>query len=434
MTLLGVPFDEGDVSNWTLQSVRTHVESSKKKLKAFYVNFFGWSEDEYKEAKDRTADELLKHFDPLGRFPSSGTEAKPRYTVQTSMIRDWPQLFIKRHGPNPPAWFDVGLINGSPPHMKPFDMKNVIQQFISLTRNTTSHITGPVKRQERLKRKDRTDEDGDNDDDDNNTSNIQTLAKQPRTSWLDEIAPFPTISSTTSSSSQSGDRKLLGRYPNPSGAGNLSHQVTNTLGSRTRDHSHLGLILYVTGVTIIDQTLILERDRFALVGSLFESGQLIEQRIQELVFGNPLDNKLTFLWFFDDTSDDKPRVIRNRLSAEAAIMMLKARADRAGAIAIQLFDAPDRETAALIPVHEVTRKNDFVQRVNFELEIDNDEGGREDESEITMGMDSAYESRDGELQLDDQPLIEEIDSKPNIIWEGQQQQVNVESESESEEE
>ncbi|KAI4732048.1 hypothetical protein E4T49_00282 [Aureobasidium sp. EXF-10728] len=420
MTLLGVPFDEEDVPNWTLQSVRTYVESPKKKLKAFYVNFFGWSEDEYREAKRCTSNETLKYFDSLKRFPSTGHEAKKRHTVQTNMVRDWPELFVHRHGPDPPAWFDAELISRAPRYLESFSMKNVVQQFIA-----TTHNANLKTRQRQLKRKDRADKDDDDDE------NGHSQNPQPRTPWLDGTTRVPP---DTTSGSQSGDKKPLRNYPHTSGDGNLSHQVTTTLGSRTREHGPLGLILYITGVTIIDQTLLLERDRFALVGSLLEKSQLIEQRIQELVFGNPLDNKPTFLWFFDDTSDDKPRVIRNRLSAEAAIMMLKARADRAGAIAIQIFDAPDRDTAALIPVHEVTRKHDFVQRVSFELEIDNDEDGREDESEMTMGTDSAYESRDGELQIDDQPFIEEIDSKPNIIWEGQQQQVNVESESESESE
>jgi hypothetical protein len=212
----------------------------------------------------------------------------------------------------------------------------------------------------------------------------------------------------------------------------------------------------------MDQTLVLERDRFGLVNNLFENGQLIEPRIQELVFGNPMDNKPTFLWYFDDTSDDKPRMIRNRPSAEVALVTLIARAEGAEATGVQLFDALDRDTAALVPVHEVNRKDDFVQRVSFELEIDNeindesndneinDESNDDedvDEAEKASRVDSAYESRDGELQLDDVTIEgelqlddvivkEEFESKLNITWAGQQQQPEnkIESDSESEEE
>jgi hypothetical protein len=225
-------------------------------------------------------------------------------------------------------------------------------------------------------------------------------------------------------------------------------QDTTNSNEKKRASNPLGLILYITCVTIVDQNLNLERDRFSLVDNLFENGQLIESRIQKLVFGNPQDNKPTFLWFFDDTSGDKPRSIKNRPSAEAAIAILRARAERAEATGIQLFDAPDRDTAALVPVHEATRKDDFVERVSFELEIDNEENDDDEddmeEAEKASKVDSAYESRDGELQLDDltserEPQLddvavkEEFGDKPSITWAGQQQENKVESESESDE-
>jgi hypothetical protein len=190
----------------------------------------------------------------------------------------------------------------------------------------------------------------------------------------------------------------------------------------------------------VDQILVLERDRFGLVDNLFEKGRLIEPYIQELIFDNPVDNKLTFLWFFDKTSDDKPRMIKNRPSAEAAIFLLRARAERTDGTGIQMFDAADLDTAALIPVHEVTRKDDFFQRVSFELEIneedENDDNDEDDEHmEQESKVNSAYESRDGELQLDDVAVKEEVQGGPNITWAGQQQQPEkkVESESESDE-
>jgi uncharacterized membrane protein YvbJ len=102
----------------------------------------------------------------------------------------------------------------------------------------------------------------------------------------------------------------------------------------------------------------------------------------------------------------------------------------------------------LVPVHEATRKDDFVERVSFELEIDNEENDDDEddmeEAEKASKVDSAYESRDGELQLDDvtserEPQLddvavkEEFGDKPSITWAGQQQENKVESESESDE-
>ncbi|KAG9891929.1 hypothetical protein KCU98_g14909, partial [Aureobasidium melanogenum] len=433
MTLLEIPFDEEDVSHWTRQSVRAYVESSKKKLKAFYLNFFGWSEEEYRQARDCTSAELQIHFDPCKRFPIIGPQAKFRHTAQINLVRDRPDLFLGRHGPNPPAWFDAELISRSPPYTKPFDTRSVVQQFISFSRGHAH------ERQRRLKRENHAEEDADSDEDE---VRCQITNKRPRISRLEEATPFTTLTSTfmppTSPATItypqiSGHPKPPGKHPNSSKGSNSSGRIATTAGGRS-SVSMLGLILYVTRVTIVDQNLVLERDRFGFVDNLFEQGKLVESRIKELVFGNSLDNKPTFLWFFDDTSNDKPRIIRNRPSAEAAIMMLKARAERAQATGIQVFDAPDSDTAALVPVHEVTRKDDFVQRASFELELDDDEDDNEDgRTEEESKVDSAYGSRDGELRLDHESVKNEVDTKPNITWE-KQQQANVESESESEEE
>ncbi|KAG9966374.1 hypothetical protein KCU61_g974, partial [Aureobasidium melanogenum] len=228
-------------------------------------------------------------------------------------------------------------------------------------------------------------------------------------------------------------RRLYGNHTNSKDDGAAITRVTARHTDYTNTNSLRNLVLYITRVTIINQTLVLERDRFALVSSLLEKGQLIEQRIKELVFGNPLDNKLTLLWFFDDTSDDEPRIIRNKLSAEATIAMLTARAEKAQATGIQVFDAPDSDTAALVPIHEVTRRDDFVQRASFELELDDDESNEDEGTKKESKVDSAYEARDEELRLDHDFVKKEVDTRPNITWDGQQQ-ADVESESESEEE
>jgi len=445
-----MPFTEEDVSTWTHKRVKLHVESSKNKLKAFYTIFFGWSEKEYKEAKDHTVDELRKHFDLTKKFPTTGPQAKLRYTMQTNLVRDWPELFVDRHGQNPPAWFDVDLISRPPSNKGSFNMKNVVQQFISHTRNFSRNHFAKLKRKHHAEY----DEDDDDDDDENNRDN-SGLSKQLRVSRIDRTTPHPIGLSMTIPPGlprsvpifqASSNIKPPGRSYNHREIDSLHNGPTTSSVHGMRPDGSSNLILYITRVTINEQTLTLERDRFAFVDNLFEKGQLFEPRIHELIFGNPLDNKPTFLWYFDGTSNDTPRSIRNRPSAEVAVVMLRARAERAEATGIQLFDAPDCDTAALVPVHEVTRKDDFVQEVSFELELDNEneneDGHNDDEdddddmeaAENASRLDSAYESRDGELQLDDVTIKEETDNRLDTIWTGQQQQDdNVESDSESDE-
>ncbi|KAG9688951.1 hypothetical protein KCU95_g5726, partial [Aureobasidium melanogenum] len=450
MTRLEIPFDEEDVSQWTYLSVRSHVESAKKKLKAFYLNFFGWPEEEYQEAKGHTSGEILKYFDRSKKFPTTGREARLRHTVQTNLVRDWPDLFVNRHGPNPPAWFDTELVSRPPTNTEIYNSKNVVQQFIALTRHS-SHIT----RQYQSKRKRYADEDDDDKNDDDNPNNDDDANgnrlrnKQPRTSWRDRTTSFPTITSlsvaprqpTTSVDSRVGGNRLAhGSCSYSSGQDNSSTSAAAEQASNTGVKTMVRLVLYITRVTIVNQSLHLERDRFALVDNLFENDHLVEPRLHELVFGNPMDNKPTFLWFFDDTSDDEPRSIRNRPSAETAIVMLRAWAERLGASGIQIFDALDYDTAALVPAHEVTRRDKFVQRASFELELedngdlDDDNDDNEDDGGAERGFEAAAadRSRDLDLQCEDEAIQGAPDSEPNK--QQYQQQVKMENESESEEE
>ncbi|KAI4743208.1 hypothetical protein E4T50_06382 [Aureobasidium sp. EXF-12298] len=436
-----MPFNEEKVSTWTHQSVKAHVESSRNKLKAFYQNFFGWSAEEFKEAKAHTVAELRKYFDPSKKSPTTGAQAALRYTVQINLVQDWPELFMERHGPSPPAWFDAEFISRPPRDTESFNMKNVVQQFISLCRNLSRNHDA-----KQLKRKNRADEDDDDDDNYDDDGNTRVLNKQLRSSSLDRTARFPSITPvsvpsclpvTSTSSRTEGNRQTLKRYSNSRGEVNSPTRATIGQISNIRVKSSLSLVLYITRVTIACQNLNLERDRFALVDNLFENGHLVEPRIHELVFGNPMDNKPTFLWFFDDTSDDEPRSIRNRLSAETATTMLRAWAERLGASGIQIFDAPDYDTAALVPVHEVTRRDKFVQRASFELELE-DNGYHDDDKEDDEGAkrgfeaDSAYKSRDRDLRRENEAIQETPNSEPNE--QQYQQQVKMESESESEEE
>jgi hypothetical protein len=443
MTASDMTFNEEDVSSWTYESVKSYVHgSSPRLLKTFFLNFFDWSEDDYVKSRKLTCLEVKKYFDPTKKFPFNGPQAESRHTVQMNLVQDWPNLFVSRHGPDPPAWFDDELISRPPSSSdpRPFDMKNVVQQFISFTRKAVPVSDRPGRR---LKRNGRAENHAHNDEEDED--GCRALNKRPRTSWLGSTTILPNTSPTNMRPSlhtmnPRSQANVDAKQPN---MGLTSHTYENTYsqvisasGDKKKATNPLGLILYITRVTIIDQALILERDRFGLVENLFERGRLVESYFQELVFGNPLYNKPTFLWFFDDSSEDKPRSINNRPSAEVAISILRDRAEKAGASGIQLFDAPDSDTAALVPVHEVTRKQDFVQRVSFELEIDKGEVDDDDndmeEAEKASRVDSGYGSRDGELQLDDVTVKEEIESKPNITWAGQQQENKVESESESE--
>lgn len=344
-------------------------------------------------------------------------------------------------------------------------MKNVVQQFISLTRKLSRTQLRSLKRSQHTAM-----DDDDDDDYSNSNSNNQVSHKRSQTCKRIESPDSPIVTSmsmlSSSSATYPGSQTSVHMKPlsSPHDAAQKSHasvdmyppstgsplswnrkapaKVTAALSSRIRVGDPASLILYITRVTIEDQTLILERDRFGLVDNLFERGRLVESYIQELVFGNPTDNKPTFIWFFDDTSDAEPRMIKNRPSAEAAIHKLIARAEASEAAGIQLFDAADRDTAALVPVHEVNRKDDFVERVQFELEVDDEDEDEDNDDHDDLAQaekasreDSAHEIRDGELQLDNVAVKEESDREPNMIWaEHQQQEEDVGSENESEEE
>jgi hypothetical protein len=65
-----------------------------------------------------------------------------------------------------------------------------------------------------------------------------------------------------------------------------------------------------------------------------------------------------------------------------------------------------------------------VQRVSFQLEIDDGKDDDDDddmeEAEKASRVDSAPELGEGELELDEVIVKEEFDRKPSITWEGQQ--------------
>lgn len=299
MTAPRMPFASEDVSTWTHENVKLFVESSKHKPKSFYQNFFGWSEEEYKQAKDHAVAELLKHFDPSEMFPTGGSKAQLRHTAQTTLVRDWPELFVNRHGPDPPAWFSLDLISRSPANLEAYNTKNVVQQFISLTRNLSRTQLRSLKRSKHTTMGE--DDDDDDHNDSNNDNNVSH--KRSQTSRLAQNPPVSIVTSKSMLSSPSatlpsshtaarGSHTSVDMEPPSTGSSfswsrKAPTQVTATLSSRTKIEKSASLILYITRVTIEDQTLVLERDRFGLVDNLFERGRLMEPYIQELVFGNP---------------------------------------------------------------------------------------------------------------------------------------------------
>ncbi|KAI5199559.1 hypothetical protein E4T39_06169 [Aureobasidium subglaciale] len=430
-------FNVHDVCTWSLQSFKAYQEiSTRHKPKGYFDNFFGWTKEEAIEAKEFVIRALEEQFGPCGSLPSrNSTMSSKRHLIQKIMVQERPDLFIQRHGPNPPDWFTTDLIYQEPEPDQTYNTKCVTQQFIAHVNNDKS--TRKKRRAAILK--------PDAVEDEDEEGSMQPLNKRSRVSHAARIpttpsermftssfgvAPRPRKSDfqrfTNRSTSPHDDKKDFGRFA-PIEEGK----------DKTRISSEL--ILYVTRVSIVAQNLILERDRFGLAKNLFDQGILAERRLQELVFGNVLQEKPVFLWYFHQTSNDKPRAVKNRPSAEAAITLLMAHAEETGAEAIQIFDASDRNTASLIPLHEVTREKDFQERESFELEIDNDDDDDDDsvdnnQAERSSRGDSAYGSRDEELQLDEEPIKGEVDSKPTIIHEQERRKPQIESYSESEEE
>ncbi|TIA60572.1 hypothetical protein D6C77_04047 [Aureobasidium pullulans] len=438
-----VPFSVANVTTWTYQGLKSHAENARsRKPKYYFVNFFGWSAEEYVEAKEYTVAELDKQpFDVEAAFPTAGPKAKLRHVIQKKLIADRPDLFVDRHGRNPPAWFLPEMISSDPKADQPYHNKNVTQQFIAVM---NSHRKAQKRNNSRYNEDDEQEEEDDTIDE----NSRQSRNKRQRTSTTERSTTFPVLASmsmapspsTTAPSSMASElRKPPGRFSTLSSDGTGSRQAVTV----RRPNRSSGMILYITRVTIDNQHLILERHRYGLVSRLFEEDRLVEARLQELVFGNPIHDKPTSLWFFDNTTNEQLRSITNRPSAEAAIDMLRVYGEQSGATGIQLFDAPDRQTAALVPSHEANRQNDFGEHESYELEIDNEDDGEDGSPEQAIRVDSAYDSRDGgnlqeeELELDAEALEGEVDLSPKIKREEgehqQQQKVSSESESESDE-
>ncbi|KEQ98334.1 hypothetical protein AUEXF2481DRAFT_26716 [Aureobasidium subglaciale EXF-2481] len=383
-------FNAQDVSTWTYQSLKTYVEiSNKYKPKAYFRNFFGWTTEEAIEATEFVISAIGEQSGGPGSLPGiNAAMSSERHLLQTVMVRNRPDLFVERHGPNPPEWFTTDLIYQKPRPGQSYSMKCVTQQFIS---------SAKVDRHNGKRRRaagSRADEDDDGDGDESrwplskrrHSSQTTGISKRPATTSSQTMLTSSVASSrlqskdveglTNGFASPNDDKKELGKFV-PTG----KVKVKTSFFSK--------LVLYITRVTIVNQQLILERDHFGLAKNLFDQGVLSESRLQELVFGNGLQDKPVFLWYFHKTSNDKPRAVRSRPSAEAAITLLMAHAEESGAEAIQIFDAPDRDTASLIPAHEVTREKDFRERESFELEIDGENEDDDAASERASRVDSA---------------------------------------------
>ncbi|THY21663.1 hypothetical protein D6D01_06534 [Aureobasidium pullulans] len=432
MARAAIPFAVTNVTTWTYEALKVYVGQNKSgKPKCYFLSFFDWSYEEYIQAREYAITELeTQPFDDTAGFPTAGPKARLRHVIQKKLVREHPDLFVERHGSDPPTWFVPEFISAEPISDQPYNSKNVTQHFIAAM---NLHRKAQKRNNFQYNLENNEDEDEDRND--------QPQTKRQRTAMTERATPFPVISSmsmppspsataTGSQASEIGQLLERSKVLNRDGRG-----VGQAITSLSQSNPSC-LILYITRVMIVDQQLLVNRQRFGIVENLFDQNRLDEARLDELLFGYPLDDSPLFLWFFHGSTNDKPRAIRNRPNAEAAIVLLKARAVRAGAEAIQLFDALDSDTAGLLPAHEVNRTTDFAEHDSFELEIDDGDENKDEGSEKVSRVDSAYGSRDGgsfegeESRLDDEAIAQKIDLNPVIKRErvGQEQEPEPEPE------
>ncbi|THW18511.1 hypothetical protein D6D23_07662 [Aureobasidium pullulans] len=432
MARAAIPFAVTNVTTWTYEALKVYVgQNRSKKPKCYFLSFFGWSYEEYVQAREYTITELeTQPFGNTAGFPTAGPKARLRHVIQKKLVREHPDLFVERHGSDPPTWFVPEFISAEPISDQPYNSKNVTQQFIAA-----------MNLHRKAQKRNDFQHNHENDEDEDEDRNDQPQTKRQRTTMTERATPFPVISSMSMPPSPSAT--TTGSQASEIGQPFERSKVLNRdrmgVGQAITSLSQINpscLILYITRVMIVDQQLLVNRQRFGIVENLFDQNRLDEARLDELLFGYPLDDSPLFLWFFHGSTNDKPRAIRNRPNAEAAIILLKARAVRAGAEAIQLFDALDSDTAGLLPAHEVNRTTDFAEHDSFELEIDDGDDDKDEGSEKASRVDSAYGSRDGgsfegeKSRLDDEAIAQKTDLDPVIKREGVEQEQEQEPEPE----
>jgi hypothetical protein len=430
MATASTAFNVNNVSTWTYNDLKHSIQSGRNgKRKAFYTSFFAWTQDEYKEASQEVVAELSRHpFDLSMSFPTTGSKARYRDVAQRNLLQNRPDLFLDRHGPQPPVWFTLDLIGQDAPAGVPYNSKCVLQQLIGYM---NSHASRKTKRNRQV----HIIEDDSDEDDRVGVKKQRGIAPTNATSapsvTSSAVNIFDAMTNVTSGPA-STPQNIEERLPHA--------QVTPANTSPDTIRNSQPLFLYIAKLTIVNQVLHLTRNRFCIPSHLFNpsNNHLIEPRLQELIFGNPLDNKPTHLYFFDPTTNGTLRSVRNRPAAEAAIALLTWHAEATNATGIQLFDAPDLDTIGLVPAHEALRTTDFEENVSFELEIDYGDGNGEEAADVASRVDSGHGSRDtGSVQVKGDGFADAIDVKPDIIWDGGQKSLNQsesESDSESEEE
>ncbi|TIA21190.1 acetylcholinesterase [Aureobasidium pullulans] len=106
MARAAIPFAVTNVTTWTYEALKVYVgQNRSKKPKCYFLSFFGWSYEEYVQAREYTITELeTQPFGNTAGFPTAGPKARLRHVIQKKLVREHPDLFVERHGSDPPTW------------------------------------------------------------------------------------------------------------------------------------------------------------------------------------------------------------------------------------------------------------------------------------------------------------------------------------------
>lgn len=129
-----LPGGTANSSTWTVQSVQKCLDSSIQPLRKFWIGFFTWTNDDLCRAAKITWD----YFKVQDIFQNnkarymmySGPKLVNRKLAEDRLLATHPDLFLNRHGDDPPAWF-INCLDSSGPEA---DTACAMQRFFQLAR------------------------------------------------------------------------------------------------------------------------------------------------------------------------------------------------------------------------------------------------------------------------------------------------------------